>query len=75
MRLFAALGETLARRGGKTCFGCRAFVNDPKRIEAGTPGLTSFGSGYSSARGDDGVCLKYQVYLNGRRACAEREPL
>ena len=75
MRLFTTLGEALARRGGQACFGCRAFVSDPKRIEADTPGLTSFGSGFSNARADDGLCLKHQIHLSGRRACAEREPV
>jgi hypothetical protein len=74
MRFFAALGKALTARDGQNCFGCRAFVTDPKRIEADMPGLASLGSGFSSARAQDGLCLKHQIYLNGRRACAQREP-
>lgn len=74
MSWLAALREGFAKAGRPTCFGCRAFVNDPAAMEAAFPGLTSFSSGYASVRADDGICLTHQTYLNGQRACAAREP-
>ncbi|MGD0185834.1 MAG: hypothetical protein ABSC25_11370 [Roseiarcus sp.] len=76
---WAALRKVLAaalsgRDGGATCFGCRHFDNDPAAMEAAFPGLTTFSSGHASVRADDGLCAKHATYLNGRRACAEREP-
>ncbi|MGO9744210.1 MAG: hypothetical protein ACLPN5_22345 [Roseiarcus sp.] len=73
MRLLAALREAFAAGERATCFGCRAFVNDPEFVEASLPGLTTFSSGFASVRADDGWCLRHETYLNGRRACAARE--
>jgi hypothetical protein len=39
-----------------TCRSCVHFVDDPACIEAEFPNLTIFGSAYSSARGDAGIC-------------------
>ena len=39
-----------------TCQHCAHFNDDPAFIEAEIPGLTSFGSAYSSARGHAGIC-------------------
>ena len=39
-----------------TCQHCTHFVDDPAVIESEIPGLTSFGSAYSSARGHAGIC-------------------
>jgi hypothetical protein len=40
----------------RTCQQCVHFVDDPGRIEAEFPGLTVFGSAFSSARGNAGIC-------------------
>ena len=40
----------------QTCQHCAHFVDDPASIEAAFPGLTVFGSAYSSARGHAGIC-------------------
>ena len=76
---WAALRKTLAaalsgRSGVASCFGCRHFDNDPAAMEAAFPGLATFSSGHASVRADDGLCRKHAIYLNGRRACGEREP-
>ncbi|HYA71696.1 MAG TPA: hypothetical protein VEF36_00920 [Roseiarcus sp.] len=74
MSLLRALRRHWAAPAGAACFGCRHFVNEWRAIEAAMPGLASLSSGHASVRADDGLCLKHAIYLNGRRACAEREP-
>ncbi len=53
------------------CLGCGHFRNRPADIEAAMPGLTSLGSAYNSARGDDGLCLKHGRYIDARAWCAD----
>ncbi len=48
----------------KTCRHCAHFVDDPAIIEAEFPGLTVFGSAYSSARGEAGICQKLELFLD-----------
>ena len=48
----------------KTCRHCAYFHNDPAYIEAEFPNLTIFGSAYSSARGDAGICQKLSLFLD-----------
>jgi hypothetical protein len=48
----------------QTCQHCRHFVDDPAVIEAEIPGLTSFGSAYSSARGHAGICRAFDRFLD-----------
>jgi hypothetical protein len=55
---------TLAR-----CQACRHFRNDPAYIEAAFKGLTSFSSGYASARADDGLCTLHDLYLSADSTC------
>jgi hypothetical protein len=48
----------------QTCQHCVHFADDPAVIEAEIPGLTSFGSAYSSARGHAGICRKFDRFLD-----------
>jgi hypothetical protein len=48
----------------QTCQDCTHFVDDPAFIEAEFPNLTIFGSAYSSARGDAGICHKYDLFTD-----------
>jgi hypothetical protein len=48
----------------QTCQHCRHFADDPAVIEAEIPGLTSFGSAYSSARGHAGICRAFDRFLD-----------
>ena len=48
----------------RTCRSCVHFVDDPARIEAEFPYLTVFGSAYSSARGEAGICQKLDRFLD-----------
>jgi hypothetical protein len=48
----------------QTCQHCAHFVDDPAVIEAEIPGLTSFGSAYSSARGYAGICRKFDRFMD-----------
>jgi hypothetical protein len=50
--------------GTQTCQHCRHFADDPAVIEAEIPGLTSFGSAYSSARGHAGICRTFDRFLD-----------
>jgi len=47
-----------------TCQHCIHFVDDPALIEAEFPNLTIFGSAYSSARGNAGICKKLDRFLD-----------
>jgi hypothetical protein len=51
------------------CGTCRFFRNDPAYIEAAFKGLTSFSSGYASARADDGLCTQHDMYLSADCHC------
>ena len=48
----------------QTCQHCVHFDDDPASIEAEIPGLTSFGSAYSSARGHAGICQKFDRFMD-----------
>jgi hypothetical protein len=47
-----------------TCRSCSHFVDDPAVIEYEFPYITTFGSAYSSARGDAGICQKFGRFLD-----------
>ncbi len=47
-----------------TCQHCAHFNDDPAFIEAEIPGLTSFGSAYSSARGHAGICHEFDRFMD-----------
>ena len=51
------------------CETCKHFRNDPARIEERFRGLTSFSTGYTSARADDGLCTKHDLYLSADCTC------
>jgi hypothetical protein len=53
------------------CRACRHFRNDPAYIEATFKGLTSFSSGYGSARADDGLCTLHDLYLSADSTCPQ----
>ena len=48
----------------ETCQHCIYFADDPAVIEAEIPGLTSFGSAYSSARGHAGICREFDRFMD-----------
>jgi hypothetical protein len=48
----------------QTCRQCAHFVDDPAFIEAEFPGLTPFGSAYSSARGHAGICQELGRFMD-----------
>jgi hypothetical protein len=48
----------------QTCQHCAHFIDDPAVIETEIPGLTSFGSAYSSARGDAGICREFDRFMD-----------
>lgn len=58
----------------RQCRACNHFRNDAKYLETVFKGLTSLGSGYGSARSDDGVCLRHDRYLSARSCCADFVP-
>ena len=53
------------------CETCRHFRNDPAYIEEAFRGLTSFSSGYASARAEDGLCTKHDLYLSADCQCPD----
>ncbi len=54
-----------------TCRHCRHFRNDAAYLETAFPGLTSMSSGYGSVRGEDGICLLHDRYLNAESSCRQ----
>lgn len=48
----------------QTCRHCVHFIDDPASIEAEFPYLTVFGSAYSSARGNAGICQKFDRFMD-----------
>ena len=48
------------------CRACAYFRNDPADLERALAGLASFGSGYASVLGEDGLCDRH-----GRFSAAE----
>jgi hypothetical protein len=54
----------------QTCFPCTHFCDDPARIEAELPGLSILSSAHASVRAQDGLCLRHDLLINGRRRCS-----
>ena len=48
----------------QTCQHCAYFIDDPAAIETEFPGLTPFGSAYSSARGHAGICQEFDRFMD-----------
>ncbi|MBL6974925.1 MAG: hypothetical protein ISR64_04270 [Deltaproteobacteria bacterium] len=48
----------------QTCRHCVHFIDDPASIEAEFPYLTVFGSAYSSARGEAGICHRLDRFVD-----------
>jgi hypothetical protein len=55
----------------RTCRHCVHFDDDPASIEAEFPFITTFGSAYSSARGEAGICGELDRFMDPMpaRAC------
>jgi hypothetical protein len=51
------------------CADCTHFINEPARIEALIPGLTSMGSARASVRADDGICAVHDLMVSARDSC------
>ena len=47
-----------------TCRSCRHFYDDPSSLEAEFPYLTVFGSAFSSARGEAGMCEELDRFID-----------
>jgi hypothetical protein len=64
MGLFSFITRAFETPRSACCGTCRHFRNDPAYIEEAFRGLTSFSSGYASARADDGLCTLHDLYLS-----------
>jgi hypothetical protein len=64
-------GDTTVKEA--TCRSCVHFDDDPASIEAQIPKFTTFGSAYSSARGNAGFCQIHNRFLDPQpaRYCPE----
>ena len=58
-----------------TCRDCAFFRDDPAYMESQVAGLTSFGSGNASVRGDDGLCERHGKYTSAQSACSALMPI
>lgn len=57
-----------------TCGRCLHFIDEPARIEAMIPGLTTFGSARASVRADDGICGIHDLIVSARDGCGRFAP-
>ncbi len=57
----------------RCCGSCRHFTNAPEAIEAAFPGMAAMGSGFGSARSQDGLCETRGIYLGYADVCEEFE--
>jgi len=69
MGLFSLIARAFEAPRLARCETCKHFRNDPAYIEEAFRGLTSFSSGYASARADDGLCTKHDLYLSADCTC------
>ena len=69
MGIFSFLTRAFEAERPPHCGTCKHFRNDPAYIEEAFRGLTSFSSGYASARADDGLCTKHDLYLSADCHC------
>jgi len=56
------------------CIGCRHFHNAPQDLEDAFPGLVTMGSGHSSVRAEDGLCVVHDRYVTATHMCARFLP-
>ncbi len=69
MGLFSFITRVFEAPQLPRCERCKHFRNDPAYIEAAFKGLTSFSSGYGSARAEDGLCTFHNLYLSADCQC------
>jgi hypothetical protein len=69
MGLLSAITRAFELPRAPRCETCKYFRNDPAYIEAAFRGLTSFSSGYASARAEDGLCTQHDMYLSADCYC------
>jgi len=78
----AALRDAVRPNGDRApgCEPCAHFCDDPADLERELPGLAALSSGHASVRAQDGLCLRHDLLINGRRRChafteRDRSPL
>ena len=69
MGWLSAIARAFETPQAPRCETCKFFRNDPAYIEAAFRGLTSFSSGYASARAEDGLCTQHDMYLSADCCC------
>jgi hypothetical protein len=74
MGLFSFISRAFEAPRLARCETCKHFRNDPAYIEEAFKGLTSFSSGYGSARADDGLCTLHDLYLSADSTCSHFDP-
>ena len=72
MSLPDLIRSALEGRAGRTdtCFSCRHFCTGAARLERELPGLTALSSAAAAVRAEDGLCLRHDLIINGRRRCS-----
>jgi len=74
MGLISLIARAIEAPRPVRCETCKYFRNDPAYIEEAFRGLTSFSSGYASARADDGLCTQHDLYLAADCVCPRHKP-
>jgi hypothetical protein len=61
---------TGTRATAQDCRQCRHFVDAPREFERALPGFAALCSGFSSVRGDTGLCTAHDMLTVPIAACA-----
>lgn len=52
-----------------TCGTCAKFLHDPRAFEAALPGFAVLSSGFSSVRGETGLCVLHDDFRLPSQGC------
>jgi hypothetical protein len=64
----------ISERIDACCANCAYFTDDARALESAIAGLRSFGSGFASVRGEDGLCSRHERYIGARSHCPGHVP-
>jgi hypothetical protein len=67
-------GAAAPRARAPDCRQCRNFVDNPLEFERALPGFAALCSGFSSVRGDTGLCTQYDMLTVPIAACPAFAP-
>jgi hypothetical protein len=68
---FAETGnlQPVTKRPQGMCHDCAHFDSSPLMLERAFPGFAAMGSGFSSVKSGDGLCVQHSRYVSSTRSC------